>query len=123
MSAMTDKFYKPVSWQFKPHAYDPVDYKDDKGDAGPVIWAMRAFAEGKATESQQRLIWAWWRYASAVDDWPYRPAVDQTHIMLGRQFVFKQALKFLDPIMTPRGEHEVDVPKVAAKKSRRKNAG
>ena len=116
-----DKFYKPVSWQFKANAYDPVDYKDEKGDAGPLIWAMRAFSQGKATDSQQRLVWAWFRYASSVDDWPYRPSVDQTHIMLGRQFVMKQALKFLDPVMTPRGENEVDVPKLPrVAKTRRK---
>lgn len=115
-----EKFYKPVSWQFKPNAYDPVDYKDEKGDAGPVIWAMRAFAQGKATESQQRLIWAWLRYASGVDDWAYRPSQDQTLVMLGRQFVFKQALKFLDPVMTPRGENEVDVPKVTRTRRKRK---
>jgi hypothetical protein len=22
-----DKFYKPISWQFKANAFDPVDYK------------------------------------------------------------------------------------------------
>lgn len=116
-----DKFYKPVSWQFKPNAYDPVDYKDEKGDAGPLVWAMRAFSQGKATEGQQRLVWAWWRYASAVDDWPFRPDQRQSDIMLGRQFVFKQALKFLDPIMTPRGENEVGVPTLArVAKTRRK---
>ena len=118
---MDDKFYKPMSWQFKANAYDPVDYKNEKGDAGPLIWAMRAFSQGKATEGQQRLVWAWWRYASAVDDWPYRPEQRQTDVMLGRQFVFKQALKFLDPIMTPRGESEVDVPALArVAKTRRK---
>ena len=115
-----DQFYKPMSWKFKANAYDPVDYEDEKGNPAPLVYAIRNFSQGNATASQQRLVWAWWRYASAADDWPYRPDQRQTDVMLGRQFVFKQALKFLDPIMTPRGEHEVDVPKLATRKRRAK---
>ena len=52
----------PRAWLPKKEPWAPPD-RDDA-----VIWASLAFSKGLATESQQRLLWDWFMYATGTGD-------------------------------------------------------
>lgn len=101
------------------------------GDYGPeVVWAVRAFARGQATEGQQRLIWNWLHYLAGVgDDWAdlvFRPSGDRdTVFAAGKQWPVLQMRKLLRPELTPQAPEEpaarkTDNPATPAKMRRKK---
>jgi len=95
---MTDapKVYPP--WKPKKEPWLPPDY-DDR-----VIYAMRALAEGKATEGQQRIIWRWLGYVTGVEEMTFRPGQDgtrDTDFAEGKRYVGLQMRKMLHPELTP----------------------
>ena len=110
------------NWSHKKDPWHPPDYDDQ------VIWAVRAFAKGEATQSQQQTVWEWWMYTTGASeefaDLSFRPGEEgrrATDFAEGKRFAGLQLRKLLRSELTPRGEHEVDVPKVAGvKKPRRK---
>lgn len=79
----------------------PVDYDDD------TVLAARALEKGTANDAQQKLLYAWLRYACAADDWAYRKDTRATDIFLGRQFIWQQFQKLLHPAMTPKDKRAV----------------
>jgi len=93
--------------------YHPPDY-DDR-----VIYAVRAFANGKATEGQQLIFWRWLRYITELDGMPYRPGgadgSRDTDFASGKMFVGQQITKMLHPELTPSDEEKA--AKEAARKS------
>lgn len=68
-----------------------------------VIYAIRALAEGKASEGQQKLAWGWiLDEACRVRDLETRfgPDGDRATVFSGgRRFVGQQLLKMLDPLV------------------------
>lgn len=79
-------------------------------DAGELVtYAIRAFAAGKASDSQQRLLWDWLGYITGTGDaWSdlsFRPGEDgrrQTDFAEGKRWVGLQMRKHLHPAMTPK---------------------
>lgn len=82
--------------RWHPHR-DPLiaEYDED------VIYAVRAFEKGIASDGQQRLVWAWLMYVSGVSDQAYRPGGLEgqraTDFACGKQFVAHQFAKMLSP--------------------------
>ncbi len=81
----------------------PPDYDDG------VIYAIRAFKEGKANEGQQQHLWRWLSYVCAADDYQdlsFRPGGEEgrraTDFAEGKRFVFQQIKKLLNPTYTPK---------------------
>jgi hypothetical protein len=115
MSAMTST----RSWMPKKDPWHPPDYDP------AVIWAWRAFCQGKATESQQQTLFSYIMYVTAASeeyaDLSFRPG-DQwaTAFAEGKRAVGLSLRKLSRPELTPRGEHEVEVPKLAKPKRQRK---
>ena len=79
-------------------------------DAGEqVTYAIRAFAEGKANDGQQKLVWDWLNYITGAgerwQDLSFRPGGDDgrrlTDFAEGKRFVGIQMRKHLHPALTP----------------------
>jgi hypothetical protein len=114
MSAMrSTRGWMPKKDPWHPPDYDPA-----------VIWAWRAFCQGKATESQQLTLFDYLMYVTGASekfaDLSFRPG-DQygTAFAEGKRSVGLSLRKLSRPELTPRGEHEVDVPAIAAMKAKR----
>jgi hypothetical protein len=110
----------PRKWGPKPQPWLPPDYDDQ------VIWAWRAFCQGKATESQQIIMRDYLMYVTAASeefaDLSFRPGEEgrrATDFAEGKRHVGLMMRKLSRPELTPRGEHEVDVPAIAAMKAKR----
>lgn len=108
------------SWTPKRDPWHPPDHDEQ------VIWAVRAFFKGEATQSQQFAVRDYLMYITgASDEWAdlsYRPGEDgrrATDFAEGKRFPGLMLRKLLRPELTPRGENEVDVPRVAAPKPKR----
>jgi hypothetical protein len=114
MSAMrSTRGWMPKKDPWLPPDYDPT-----------VIWAWRAFCKGEATPHQQQTLFAYIMYVTAASeeyaDLSFRPG-DQwaTAFAEGKRQVGLMLRKLSRPELTPRGEHEVDVPAIAAMKAKR----
>lgn len=90
-------------WQHKRDPWMPPDY--DKH----VVYAVRAFAAGRANETQQHLVWEYLSYLGAVGDkWQdlvYRPGPSgerDTTFVSGKQFPILALRKLLRPEFTPK---------------------
>jgi hypothetical protein len=101
--------YSDHGWKFAKQAYAPAQYTivnhDGTEDDGRVVYAVRALYDGKATDSQQRLVWEWLMFVTGQDDISFRPGLDgqrETDFAEGKRFVGQQLRKMLDPVMTPR---------------------
>lgn len=112
---MIDPKWVPKSMPWLPPEYTEQD-----------IWAVRAFSQGKATESQQVRVWNYFMYLTAASeafaDLSFRPGEEgrrATDFAEGKRHPGLMLRKLLRPELTPRGEHEVDVPKVAGAKPKR----
>ena len=117
MSAMTST----RNWVAKAMPWMPPDYDP------ATIWAWRAFCKGEATQSQQVLIRDYFMYVTKASeefqDLSFRPGEEgrrATDFAEGMRFVGVALRKLSRPELTPRGEHEVSVPKMPVKKPRRK---
>lgn len=83
-------------------------------DAGEqVTYAIRALAEGKANEGQQRLVWDWLSYVTMTGYWTdnsFRPGGEDgrrsTDFAEGRRFVGVHLRRHLGPALTPRPKPE-----------------
>ena len=109
------------SWLPKAMPWLPPDYDD------AVLYAWRALFDGKATEHQQKMAVGHLMYITGASeefqDLSFRPGEEgrrATDFAEGKRFVGIQVRKYLRPELTPRGEHEVDVPKAAKPKRQRK---
>ena len=109
------------SWSHKKDPWHPPDYDDQ------VIWAVRAFFQGEATQSQQMTVRDYLMYVTgASEEWAdlsYRPGEDgrrATDFAEGKRFSGLMLRKLLRPELTPRGEHEVGVPTLAKPKRQRR---
>lgn len=111
------------AWLPKKDPWMPGDYDE------PVIWAVRAFSKGAATESQQRLLWDWMHYLAGLGDefadLVYRPGDSgdrDTVFASAKQWPLLQMRKLLRPELTPRGPVEqarpTDNPAKPARKKR-----
>lgn len=109
------------NWTAKALPWMPPDYDD------ATIWAWRAFSKGEATNSQQTLVRDYIMYITKASeefqDLSFRPGEEgrrATDFAEGLRFAGIMLRKLNRPELTPRGEHEVGVPKVAGVKARRK---
>ena len=105
-----------MKWAPKKDPWMPASYDED------VVYAVSAFAKGKANEVQQRLVWEWVMYVSGVDDISYRPGVSgerDTSFAEGKKFVGTQIRKMLHPAVQPKSEKK-DVPVIARRTSNRR---
>ena len=69
-----------------------------------VIYAIRALADGKATEHQQSIAWRWIMYVTGAEGMSYRPGATgarDTDFAEGKRFVGLQIKKMLHPELTP----------------------
>ena len=90
-------------WLPKPLPWDPPNAGEQ------VVYAVRAFAQGKATDHQQRLLWEWLGYVTGTGDaWSdlsFRPGGEEgrrhTDFAEGKRFVGLQLRKQLHPSQTP----------------------
>lgn len=106
--------YSDYGWKFHKQSYLPAEYviRDAAGnvtDDGRVVYAIRALHDGKATDSQQKLVWDWLMYVTGQDDISFRPGEDgrrETDFAEGKRFVGQQIRKMLDPALTPRPKTE-----------------
>lgn len=103
-----------MTWLPKKDPWMPGDYDP------AVIWAVRAFSKGNASDSQQRLVWNWLHYLAGVGeeyaDLVYRPGERgdrDTVFASAKQWPVLQMRKLLRPELTPSTPPEV----TAAKKS------
>jgi len=86
---------------WRPHRdpWMPPDY-DER-----VIYAVRAFAEGKATEGQQKILFAWMQYVTSPGQLSFRPGGQDgmwnTAFAEGKRFVGIEINKMLSPLLTP----------------------
>lgn len=101
------------AWLPKAHPWAPPGYSDQD------IWAVRALERGKASESQQLRAWHFIMYITKASeqfaDLSFRPGEEgrrATDFAEGKRFPGLMLRKLLRPELTPRGEHEVDVPKL-----------
>ena len=74
-----------------------------------IVYAVRALVDGKASDSQQKLIWEYLMYVTkASDRWQslsYRPGeggARDTDFAEGKRFVGIQFRKLLHPDLTPK---------------------
>ena len=91
------------TWRPKQNPWDPPD----GGEA--VVYAIRALADGKANDGQQKLIWNWLGYITGTGDsfadLSFRPGEDgrrNTDFAEGKRFVGLQIPKQLHPALTPK---------------------
>src|SRR5688572_718237 len=96
-------------WLPKKDPHHPPDHDD------AVIWAWRAFVQGKATESQQTTLRDYIAYITGTSDefadLSYRPGAEgrgATDFAEGKRFVGLMLRKLSRPELTPRGKDEVD---------------
>ena len=90
-------------WKPKSLPWEPVDYDDE------VVYAVRAFWEGKALPHQQTLVREWLMYLTGAGDGfadlSFRPGSDgqrATDFAEGKRFVGLQIRKMLHPLVTPK---------------------
>lgn len=109
MSVMTA--YARV-WRAKEMPWMPPDWDE------PVVYAVRAFADGKASETQQRTAWDWLMYLTAASeefaDLSFRPGEEgrrATDFAEGKRFVGQQVRKMLRPELTPKPKAEIATAK------------
>lgn len=104
-----------MKWAPKKDPWMPASYDED------VVYAVSAFAKGKANEVQQRLAWEWVMYVSGVDDISYRPGPAgerDTSFAEGKKFVAAQLRKMLHPAVKPKSEKS-EAPVIARRANRR----
>lgn len=87
-----------MQWRHRKHPWEPADYDEE------VIYAIRAFRDGKALPHQQALAWKWLMFVTAAgdgfDDLSFRPGGDgqrETDFAEGKRFVGLQMRKMLHP--------------------------
>lgn len=92
----------PMDWKPKQHPWHAADY-----DA-LVVYAIRALADGKASDSQQKLAWEWIMYLTGAgerwQDLSYRVGPEgarETDFAEGKRHVGLQIRKMLTPAVTP----------------------
>ncbi len=85
-----------MTWEQKPHPYLPASWDEN------IFMAFRAFAEGKANDGQQKLVWQYVQYlcgVGAFQDLSWRPGGHEgereTSFAEGKRFVGLQLLKLL----------------------------
>lgn len=86
------------AWRPKAEPWVPPDY-DER-----VIYAVRALADGRATEGQQRVLFNWIKYATGVEEMSFRPGPEgerNSAFAEGKRFVGLQVMKMLHPALTP----------------------
>jgi len=112
---------RPKRWLPKEQPWFPVDYDEQ------VIWAIRAFADGKANAGQQKTCWDWLMYLTgAVEqyaDLSFRPGpegVRATDFAEGKRFVGLQVRKMLADALTPPTTAEPVEPKAKKPRAKRK---
>lgn len=95
------------AWAPKKEPWAPPD-RDDA-----VIWATLAFKQGKASESQQALLWEWFMYTTgasdAYADLSFRPGEEgrrATDFAEGKRFVGLQLASNLHPLRRPKARPE-----------------
>lgn len=88
-----------LKWTPKQHPWMPADW-----DA-PTVYAFKAFSEGTANDSQQRLVWQYLQYLTGTGefaDMSFRPggqdAERESAFAEGKRFVGLQLLKLLHPL-------------------------
>lgn len=104
-----------MKWAPKKDPWMPASYDDD------VVYAVSAFAKGKANEVQQRLAWEWLMHVSGTDDISYRPGATgdrDTTFAEGKKFVGYQFRKMLHPATQPKSEKK-EAPVIARRANRR----
>lgn len=104
-----------MKWAPKKDPWMPAAYDDD------VVYAVSAFAKGKANEVQQRLVWEWVMFMTCEDDLPFRPGPHgdrDTSFASGKQYVGKQLKKMLHPAVQPKSEKK-EAPVIARRANRR----
>jgi hypothetical protein len=111
------------NWLPKRDPWAPPDHDDQ------VIWAWRAFAKGEATQSQQLTVRDYLMYLTGASeefqDLSFRPGEEgrrATDFAEGKRFVGVMLRKLARPELTPRGEHEVDVPRMPGVRRVRRRA-
>lgn len=105
-------------WRPKQDPWAAADYDDD------VIYAVRAFSKGLASEGQQQLLWEYLQYICGVgEQWTdlvYRPGANgdrDTCFASGKQYPALQLKKLLRPEFNPKGKQPE-----GEKKTRRRRA-
>jgi hypothetical protein len=104
-----------LKWAPKKDPWTPAAYDED------VVYAVSAFAKGKANEVQQRLAWEWLMHVTGEDDLPFRPGPNgdrDTAFASGKQFVGKQLRKMLHPAIQPKSDKK-EAPVIARRANRR----
>lgn len=107
-----------AKWLPKKEPWIPADY-DDR-----VVYAVRAFAAGRANDGQQGLLWDWIQYVAGADDMSFRPesagGERATAFAEGKRFVGQQIRKMLHHAVTPKAPEPQSVPdKKTNRKSRK----
>lgn len=92
------------AWAHRAHPWEPPDCYTET-----VIYAVRAWREGTATQAQQLLAWEWVQFLAAsgdgYQDLSYRPGPDgarETDFAEGKRFVGLQLRKLLRAEVTPK---------------------
>jgi hypothetical protein len=105
-------------WLPKKDPWHPADYDD------VVVYAVRAFASGKATEHQQKIVWRWMRYVTGTSDefsdLSFRPGDEgrrATDFAEGKKFVGLQFGKMLNDAVTPKKPADAEEARPARKTS------
>ncbi len=107
-------------WLPKLEPHLPPDYDDD------VVYAVRAVANGAASEPQQKLFWAWLMYVTKASeefqDMSYRPGETGVRAMdfaEGKRFVGMQVRKMLHPAVTPKPKPDKKRPTLRDMRAKR----
>ncbi len=95
-----------------------------------IVYAVRAFAEGKASEGQQKMVWRYLMYVTGASeefaDVSYRPddmGGDRDTIFAeGKRFVGIMIRKLLRPELTPKTQVETTSPPRGGRTRRKAHA-
>ena len=105
------------AWRPKQEPWAAADYDDD------VVYAVRAFAQGLASQRQQQLLWEHLHYLCGVGeawaDLVYRPGPSgdrDTAFASGKQYPALQWRKYLRPELTPKAKDDAGRPKRASRR-------
>jgi hypothetical protein len=116
----------PRNWRPRKNPWEPGDGPLDEA----VVASVRAFARGKASESQQKLVWDWLHYLAGVgDEWinlVYRPGSGgdrDTSFAAGMQWPIIQMRTLLRPEFNPKPKSPEQSIAEAAKAHRAEAVG
>lgn len=91
-----------LDWKPKALPWEAADYSPE------LVYAVRAFVEGKALPHQQTLVWQWIGYITGsgdgYQDLSFRPGPDgqrATDFAEGKRWVGLHLKKMLHPAVTP----------------------